>query len=103
MSETMMEERLPRKLGGKIVKWIFILFNILMVLWLIAGFNSASEGIDQYTTELEQGAHAVGTGIGAMLIVTVWVFGVIILTPVLLLTRGKKVYRKIDDNNKSDT
>ena len=97
MTEMMIEERLPRKLGGKIIKWCFILFNILMVFWLIAGFSSASETIDGYSTELEQSASAIGAGIGAVFLMFIWVVGVVVLTPFLLLTRGKKVYKKISD------
>jgi len=30
---------------GKLVKWSFVGFNILMAIWLIGGMNSASEGM----------------------------------------------------------
>lgn len=101
MNETMIEERLPRTLGGKIIKWCFILFNLLMVFWLVAGLNSASETIEGYSTDLEQGASAVGAGIGAMFIMFIWVVGDIILTPFLLLTRGKKTYKKVSGDEKA--
>jgi hypothetical protein len=51
---------------GKLFKWSFILFNALMLFWLVAGFNAASEKT-QALTGAEQAGAAIGTGIAVTL------------------------------------
>ncbi len=97
MGEKMIESRLPRSFFGKLVKGSFIFFNIIMGFWLFAGLNNASEKMAGMASEAEQIGASIGTGLGAALIVGVWMAGVIILTPVLFLTRGKKVLEKVED------
>jgi uncharacterized membrane protein len=97
MGEKMIESRLPRGIFGKIVKWTFILFNLFMIFALVTGFNAATENINELQSEAEQAGRAIGTGLGVAVILGVWVIGVIIMTPVLFLTRGKKVLEKVVD------
>ena len=73
---------------GKVFKWLFILFNILMIVWLIGGVGSATEGMDTMT-EAEKAGTTVGAGIGMMMIMTMWVIGDIILGLFVLFTRPK--------------
>ncbi|HPQ44220.1 MAG TPA: hypothetical protein PKZ42_08320 [Syntrophales bacterium] len=80
--------KLKRSIFGKIVKWTFILFNILMVIWIFAGMNAATEGM-QAMSEAERTGAEIGTGIGIMMIVTLWVFGDVILGLFVLFTRPK--------------
>ncbi len=79
-----------RTLFGKIVKFTFIAFNILMLLWLVFGVGSAAETIEQAGSEAEQAGAAIGTGLGAMMIIIIWVAGDVILGLMTLLTRAKK-------------
>lgn len=74
---------------GRLVKWAFILFNIFMVWWLIAGSNSAME-MQQGMVGAERTGAQIGTGIGVMMILTVWVIGDIILGLFVLFTRPSK-------------
>lgn len=83
-------QKSKRTFFGKIVKYIFIAFNILMLIWFIGGMSSASEGISNAGSEAEQAGAAIGTGIGAMFIIFIWVAGAIILGIMTLLTRAKK-------------
>jgi len=80
--------KLKRGFFGKLFKWSFIGFNILMAIWLVSGMYSATEGI-QALSGAEQAGAAIGTGIGAMLILGVWVVGDIILGLFVLFTRPK--------------
>lgn len=73
---------------GKLFKWTFIGFNILMLIWLITGMNAATEGMEAMS-EAEQTGAAIGTGIGAAMILGVWVFGDIILGLFVLFTKAK--------------
>lgn len=79
-----------RSLLGKIIKYSFMLFNILMLYWLIFGVGAAAETIDTATNEVEKTGAAIGTGLGAMMIIFIWVGGDIILGLLTLLTRPKK-------------
>lgn len=73
---------------GKMFKWTFILFNVLMLWWLIGGVGAATEGMEAMS-EAEKAGAAMGTGIGAMMIMTIWVIGDIILGSFVLFTRPK--------------
>ena len=81
--------RKPTRTGfGKLVKWGFIGFNILMLIWFVTGMNAATEGT-QLMSEAEQAGAAIGTGIGAMLIIGIWGFGDIVGGILMLVTRPK--------------
>lgn len=81
--------RKPRRRGfGKFVKWVFILFNILMIIWLIVGFSSATEGYEQMS-EAQQAGTAIGTTIGVGLILGIWAAGDVILGMFVFFTRPK--------------
>ena len=77
-----------RTLVGKIIKWGFIVFNIVMLIWLVGGVGSAAQET-QALNGAEQVGAAIGTGIGAMLIGGIWVVGDIILGIMVLFTRPK--------------
>lgn len=77
-----------RTFFGKLIKWTFIVFNIIMVAWLIGGMGAATEGIETMSGAEQAGA-AIGTGIGAFIIVSIWVIGDIILGLFVLFTRPK--------------
>jgi len=85
----MQPQKPKRTLFGKIVKYTFIIFNIIMLIWLIGGMMSASDSISELSSEAEQAGAVIGTGIGAMLIIFIWVAGDIILGIMTLLTRPK--------------
>lgn len=81
--------KLRRGPVGQIFKWLFILWNILMLIWLISGLVSVSR-IDT-TNAYEVAGAAIGASIGATFIVVIWIFGDIILGLFALLTRPKAV------------
>jgi len=83
-------EKTQRSLFGKIVKYTFIGFNILMLVWFIGGMASASKGIGNATTEAEQAGATIGTGLGTIFIIFIWVVGAVILGIMTLLTRAKR-------------
>lgn len=78
-----------RSLFGKIIKWGFIGFNLLMALWMWGGMKAASTAIDTSASGAEQAGAAIGTGIGAALIIAVWVAGAVILGLFVMFTRPK--------------
>lgn len=79
-----------RSFFGKLIKWAFIGFNILMLIWLIGGVGSASKQVENAGSEAAQAGAAIGTGLGAMMIIFIWATGAIILGILTMLTRAKK-------------
>ncbi|HMW47053.1 MAG TPA: zinc ribbon domain-containing protein [Marinagarivorans sp.] len=73
---------------GNLFKWTFIVFNFLMAWWLIGGMHAATSAMESTTGAGHVGA-AIGTGIGAFMIIGLWVFGDIILGLFVLFTRPK--------------
>jgi hypothetical protein len=61
-----------------------------MLLWLIFGIGGAAESIETAGSEAEQAGAAIGTGLGAMMIIFIWVAGDVVLGLMTLLTRAKK-------------
>ncbi len=90
MAKVIRKEVRQRSGFGKIVKWLFIGFNILMLVWLIAGFVATGDVMDQAASDAEQAGAAIGATIGMGLILAVWAIGDIILGIFVLLTRGTK-------------
>lgn len=80
-----------RTIFGKLVKWAFIAFNVLMLVWLVAGFGIASESMQNTMNEAEQAGAAIGSTIGIGLIIVLWALGDVILGLFVLLTRRKKI------------
>ena len=79
-----------RSLFGKLVKYSFIGFNVLMLLWIVSGIGGASEIIDTAGSEAEKAGAAIGTGLGVMMLIFIWVAGDVVLGLMTLLTRAKK-------------
>lgn len=73
---------------GKLIKWGFIGFNVLMLVWFIGGMGAATDGMDAMS-EAERTGAAIGTGLGAAMLLGIWVVGDIILGLLVLLTRPK--------------
>lgn len=78
-----------RGIMGKIFKYGFIVFNIIMALWLFGAVGAASEGMEGMS-EAERAGATIGTGLGAAVLVGMWVFGDIILGLFVLFTRPKE-------------
>jgi hypothetical protein len=75
---------------GVIFKWLLILFNLLMLLWAFSALGVITDIADKPMSDAEATGAAIGTAIGFGLILTVWVFGDIILGLLTLLTRPSK-------------
>ena len=78
-----------RSFFGKIIKFLFIGFNILMLIWIIGGVSGAEETINATNDELEKAGMAVGAGIGVTFLLIIWAAGSFVLGIMTLLTRPK--------------
>ncbi len=74
---------------GKFFKWLLILFNILMVIWLFSVLGATGDAINSAVTEAEKTGTAIGATIGTGILLSIWVMGDIILGLFVLLTRPK--------------
>jgi beta-lactamase regulating signal transducer with metallopeptidase domain len=78
-----------RTFFGKLIKWIFILFNLFMIYALFKGMGGAGQVINEATSEAAQTGATIGAGIGAMMILVLWAIGDVILGMLVLFTRPK--------------
>ena len=74
---------------GKLVKWGFIGFNILMVIWLFSYWGSVGDLASTAGSEAEKAGAAIGGTIGTGMLFCLWVFGDIILGLFVMFTRPK--------------
>ena len=88
------ERRLGFLPGWRTFTYVILAFNLLMLIWIIAGAASASGtpndcgSLDATTCD---DASDVGTAIGIGILIALWAFGDIILGVLWLITnRGKK-------------
>lgn len=78
-----------RSFIGKLFKWSFILFNILMVIWMFSYMGIIGEGMDSAVDEYESAGTAIGGTIGVGILLFIWAIGDIILGMFVLFTRPK--------------
>lgn len=67
-----------RSIFGKLVKWTFIAFNILMILWAVSFFNMVRDD-------------ELGIMVGMLTLLIIWALGDFILGMFVLFTRRKKM------------
>lgn len=72
---------------GQVFKWVFILFNVLMLIWLVSAIGMTSEVVSNAATDAEQAGAAIGSGLGMMMLLSIWVIGDIILGVFVLFTK----------------
>jgi hypothetical protein len=80
-----------RTLFGKIVKWVFLGFNVLMLIWMVFAFAAVGDMNHQAVNDAERAGAAIGTGLGMTFLLFVWGVGDVILGLFVLLTRRKKL------------
>ncbi|MGR6981230.1 hypothetical protein ACUHGC_07470 [Testudinibacter sp. P27/CKL/0425] len=78
-----------RSFMGKLFKWSFIIFNLLMLAWLVGGVGGSADIINNAASDAERAGAAIGTGLGVTMILSLWVIGDIILGLFVLFTRPK--------------
>ena len=75
---------------GFVFKWMLILFNLLMIAWIVSYFGQLGELMGSASDEFEQAGSAIGGTIGTGFLMLVWMIGNIILGIPTLLTRPNK-------------
>lgn len=88
MATIVRKETRKRGFFGWIFLILFIVFNLIMLAWLITGTNAASS--TAAVGSAQEVGRTIGTAIGAGLIMFIWLFGAVILGLFTLMTRGRK-------------
>lgn len=83
-------KKVKRGFMGQIFKWSFILFNVLMLVWMISGMSGGADAVNSAKDSASQAGAAIGTGIGALMLAAIWGFGDFVLGLFVLFTRPKK-------------
>lgn len=87
---------MSRLRGLRKMTWVIIIFNIIMLVWLVGGVGSAADDAnceEEATQSLQEACEAgtaIGTSLGAGIIIFLWVAGVVILGVLWLVTNRKK-------------
>ena len=82
--------KLKRGFFGKIFKFLFIAFNILMAVWLFSYFGVVSDVTKGASSGAEQAGAAIGGALGTGMLLFLWGIGDLILGLFVLFTRPKK-------------
>lgn len=88
---TVRREVSDRTVVGKIFKYLFIAFNILMAFALFQGCSAAVDGMEQTASDAEAAGAAIGTALGVGTLLFLWLVGDVILGLFVLFTRRKKI------------
>lgn len=78
-----------RSIMGKLFKWVFILFNIFMAIWLFSALAGVGDAASTATTDAEKAGAAIGATLGLGFLLGIWVIGDIILGLLVLFTKPK--------------
>ncbi len=89
-------ERRKRGFFGWIFLVAFWLFNAFMAFALFAGLSNVSNMSSTLTSDAERAGAAIGTTIGASMILGIWLAGAVILGLFVLFTRGTKIIETIE-------
>jgi len=81
--------KIKRGFFGKLFKWAFILFNIIMLAWLVSYFNQLSDLAGTSVSDTHKTGVAIGGTLGTGMLLGLWVMGDVILGLFVLFTRPK--------------
>ena len=75
---------------GQIVKWTFIIFNIVMLCLMVAFCGHVGEVVNQSASDAETAGAGLGGALGSGFLLMIWLVGDVVLGLFVLFTKGKK-------------
>lgn len=78
-----------RSFFGRLIKWSFMGFNLLMLVWLLSYWGDAGQVVNTAASEAEQAGAAIGATLGTGMLLGLWAMGDLILGMLVLLSRPK--------------
>jgi hypothetical protein len=91
MARTVTSHVRKRGVLGKIFKWTFVLFNIVMAIWFFGGLFMVGGQVANEADTARQVGGAIGVTLGLTMVLGIWLVGDLILGVLALATRGKNV------------
>ena len=91
MVKTLTTEIRQRGFFGKLFKWLFIVFNILMGIWLATYWVMVGNMIAEQQSDAAMAGGTIGATIGTGALIIFWAAGAAILGGLAMATRGKKI------------
>src|SRR3954453_2789250 len=86
--------RYERGIFGKIFKFLFVAFNIVMLIWLLSSFSHLFQSFNEHPDEASRTGATAGFLAVAMFQLIMWIAGAVILWLLMSLTRGKKIIER---------
>ena len=81
--------KLKRGFFGKLFKFVFIAFNLLMAIWLFSYFSTVGDLSENATSGAQKAGTAIGATLGTGMLLFFWALGDLILGLFVLFTRPK--------------
>ncbi|SNY94099.1 hypothetical protein SAMN04515647_4422 [Cohaesibacter sp. ES.047] len=88
MTTIIRKEVRKRGFFGWVFLTLFIVFNLIMLLWLVAGADALSEL--KPVGAAEEAGHAIGSAVGIGMVLILWAIGSVITGVLALVSRGRK-------------
>ncbi len=88
MATIIRKEIRKRGFFGWIFLILFLLFNVLMLAWLVSYWSTLASTTTG--SDAEAAGKAIGGTIGSSMLIVIWAAGDIVLGLFVLLTRGRK-------------
>jgi hypothetical protein len=86
---------------GKLIKAVFVVFNLFMTYWLVGGwYNFYHLDYDKgsvLSTETQQNLHVAGGLAGTFVILVFWAMGASVLGGLMRLTRCTKITEVLEE------
>jgi hypothetical protein len=89
MAKIIRTEKRQRGVFGQIAKCLFILFNVGMLIGVIAGLRNVGNFTQTLHSQAELNAAGVGATIGIGFLLVFWAAGDVVLGLLVMFTRGK--------------
>jgi hypothetical protein len=91
MAKIVRTETYKRGFFGKIAKWLFILFNVVMIIKFGQYLVDSGVIVTNAYQEQKYSGDAVGAIFGSMYILRIWFAGALGLGVLMYFTRGDKI------------
>lgn len=91
MVQVIRREVRKRGFFGKVFKFLFIIFNLLMLAWLVSYWIQIGNMYNAVSSDAERTGASIGATLGTGFLIFFWAAGALILGLLTMLSRGTKI------------
>ncbi len=91
MVQVIRREVRKRGFFGKLFKFLFVAFNLLMVVWLVSYWVQIGNMFNTLNSDAGRTGASIGATLGTSFIIFFWAAGALILGLLTMLSRGTKI------------